>query len=70
MRSVFILRIVHVVHIVVHIALPHDTFLSAKYLVEKAATIIRGDLVPTVGIELTTYRLQGGCSTSELCGHY
>ena len=26
-------------------------------------------LVPTVGFELTTYRLQGGCSTPELCGH-
>jgi len=24
--------------------------------------------VPTVGFELTTYRLQGGCSTPELCG--
>jgi hypothetical protein len=23
-------------------------------------------LVPLVGIELTTYRLQGGCSTTEL----
>jgi len=23
-------------------------------------------LVPVVGIELTTYRLQGGCSTTEL----
>ena len=23
-------------------------------------------MVPTVGIELTTYRLQGGCSTTEL----
>jgi hypothetical protein len=23
-------------------------------------------LVPAVGIELTTYRLQGGCSTTEL----
>ena len=27
------------------------------------------NLVPTVGFELTTYRLQGGCSTPELCGH-
>ena len=26
-------------------------------------------MVPTVGFELTTYRLQGGCSTPELCGH-
>ena len=26
-------------------------------------------VVPTVGFELTTYRLQGGCSTPELCGH-
>ena len=25
--------------------------------------------MPFVGIELTTYRLQGGCSTPELCGH-
>jgi hypothetical protein len=25
-------------------------------------------MVPTVGFELTTYRLQGGCSTPELCG--
>src|SRR3990167_7091215 len=25
-----------------------------------------GCLVPIVGIELTTYRLQGGCSTTEL----
>ena len=25
--------------------------------------------MPTVGFELTTYRLQGGCSTPELCGH-
>ena len=25
-----------------------------------------GYLVPFVGIELTTYRLQGGCSTTEL----
>ena len=25
-----------------------------------------GNLVPDVGIELTTYRLQGGCSTTEL----
>jgi hypothetical protein len=25
-----------------------------------------GSMVPTVGIELTTYRLQGGCSTTEL----
>jgi hypothetical protein len=24
------------------------------------------NLVPAVGIELTTYRLQGGCSTTEL----
>ena len=24
----------------------------------------RGDMVPVVGIELTTYRLQGGCSTN------
>jgi hypothetical protein len=24
------------------------------------------ELVPDVGIELTTYRLQGGCSTTEL----
>lgn len=23
-----------------------------------------GDVVPVVGIELTTYRLQGGCSTN------
>ena len=23
-------------------------------------------MVPVVGIELTTYRLQGGCSTTEL----
>jgi hypothetical protein len=26
-------------------------------------------LVPDVGIELTTYRLQGGCSTTELIRH-
>ena len=26
----------------------------------------RVTLVPVVGIELTTYRLQGGCSTTEL----
>jgi hypothetical protein len=26
----------------------------------------RSELVPLVGIELTTYRLQGGCSTTEL----
>ncbi len=26
-------------------------------------------LVPVVGIELTTYRLQGGCSTTELNRH-
>ena len=26
-------------------------------------------MVPNVGIELTTYRLQGECSTSELIGH-
>ena len=26
-------------------------------------------MVPTVWIEQTTYRLQGGCSTTELCGH-
>ncbi len=25
-----------------------------------------GSMVPAVGIELTTYRLQGGCSTTEL----
>ena len=25
-----------------------------------------GKVVPFVGIELTTYRLQGGCSTTEL----
>jgi hypothetical protein len=25
-------------------------------------------MVPTVWIEQTTYRLQGGCSTTELCG--
>jgi hypothetical protein len=24
-------------------------------------------MVPTVGFELTTYRLQGGCSTKKLC---
>jgi hypothetical protein len=28
-----------------------------------------GKMVPLVGIELTTYRLQGGCSTSELKRH-
>ena len=27
---------------------------------------VRRELVPVVGIELTTYRLQGGCSTTEL----
>ena len=27
---------------------------------------VRRELVPFVGIELTTYRLQGGCSTTEL----
>ena len=26
-------------------------------------------MVPFVGIELTTYRLQGGCSTTELKRH-
>ena len=26
-------------------------------------------LVPVVGFELTTYRLQGGCSTTELIRH-
>ena len=26
-------------------------------------------VVPDVGIELTTYRLQGGCSTTELIRH-
>ncbi len=26
-------------------------------------------MVPNVGFELTTYRLQGGCSTTELIGH-
>jgi hypothetical protein len=26
-------------------------------------------MVPDVGIELTTYRLQGGCSTTELIRH-
>ena len=29
----------------------------------------RVNLVPVVGIELTTYRLQGGCSTTELNRH-
>ena len=28
-----------------------------------------GYLVPDVGFELTTYRLQGGCSTTELIRH-
>ncbi len=27
-------------------------------------------MVPNVGFELTTYRLQGGCSTTELIRHY
>ena len=27
---------------------------------------VRRRMVPVVGIELTTYRLQGGCSTTEL----
>ncbi len=26
-------------------------------------------MVPVVGFELTTYRLQGGCSTTELNRH-
>ena len=30
---------------------------------------VRRELVPFVGIELTTYRLQGGCSTTELKRH-
>lgn len=29
----------------------------------------REKMVPDVGIELTTYRLQGGCSTTELIRH-
>ncbi len=32
------------------------------------ATTAEQKMVPTVGFELTTYRLQGGCSTPELCG--
>ena len=29
----------------------------------------RAEVVPAVWIEQTTYRLQGGCSTTELNGH-
>ena len=37
--------------------------LSAKQEQQKT-DIGEGELVPVVGFELTTYRLQGGCSTN------
>jgi hypothetical protein len=33
------------------------------------SVIIGEGMVPVVGFELTTYRLQGGCSTPELNRH-
>jgi hypothetical protein len=45
-------------------------FLSIKFVGRsRQIAYARKQMVPTVGFELTTYRLQGGCSTPELCGH-
>jgi hypothetical protein len=40
-----------------------------KGLIPSATEQKREGMVPDVGIELTTYRLQGGCSTAELIRH-
>ena len=42
-----------------------ENLISFITLVQQTVLLI---LVPDVGFELTTYRLQGGCSTTELQG--
>ena len=49
-------------------SVPPGLSLQGRYFVN-VEIVRRGFLVPVVGIELTTYRLQGGCSTTELNRH-
>ena len=51
---------------------PDNSIVPAAQPIDQKArsafAAMRVKMVPTVGFELTTYRLQGGCSTPELCG--
>ena len=46
--------------------LPRLSTMASKTIVSTIPPPGQKLLVPDVGIELTTYRLQGGCSTTEL----